>query len=352
VYFCEVKGVTHNNDDGTSRIAAQQLCSVGDTVKLVPDPSNEHDRNAIRVLLQTGQQIGYISARQAARFRGNVHLLTATVHSRVKDEWGNDTVELRVSPEQKVYEASTAPSITAIQAEATKTVEKEGWQAALVYFENAGQGLYKVVKAKDAEAISESLQEGMAQVGFIGLTDAPKGIQFTFALNDGLPTNGIIAKRFLLNAREWIATQSKDVCARRGDPAPIVGAFQPSRQPTHIKLVLILLAVIGLIVLIIATIGGGEHDTSNVPSAAPDTETETENAQFSAMTPSKHLTEVKRLLTKAQAESNLAAINTDLEQARKHKAAIPKGTPEHVQAARAISQIERLYHANKGEQPK
>jgi hypothetical protein len=115
---------------------------------------------------------------------------------------------------------------------------------------------------------------------------------------------------------------------------------------------LILLAVIGLIVLIIATIGGGEHDTSNVPSAAPDTETETENAQFSAMTPSKHLTEVKRLLTKAQTESNLAAINADLEQARKHKAAIPKGTPEHVQAARAISQIERLYHANKGEQPK
>src|SRR5207249_10894859 len=82
VYFCEVKGVTHNNDDSTSRIAAQQLCSVGDTVRLVPEPSNIHDRNAIRVLLQTG-------------FKGRVHLLTATVHSRIKDRWGNDTVKLR-----------------------------------------------------------------------------------------------------------------------------------------------------------------------------------------------------------------------------------------------------------------
>src|SRR6266516_325767 len=140
------------------------------------EPSNVHDRNAIRVLLQTGQQIGYISARQAARFKGKVHLLTATVHSRVKDKWGNETVKLRVSAEQKVYQTSTAPSVTAIQAEATKTVEKEGWQATLVYFENTAQGLFKVVKAEDAEAISQSLQEGMIQVGFIGLSDTPTGI--------------------------------------------------------------------------------------------------------------------------------------------------------------------------------
>lgn len=270
VYFCEVKGVTHNNDDSTSRIAAQQLCSVGDTVKLVPEPSNVHDRNAIRVLLQTGQQIGYISARQAARFKGKVHLLTATVHSRVKDKWGNETVKLRVSAEQKVYQTSTAPSVTAIQAEATKTVEKEGWQATLVYFENTAQGLYKVVKAEDAEAISQSLQEGMIQVGFIGLSDTPTGIQFTFTLNDGLPTNGIIAKRFLVNAREWVVTQSKDICARRGDPPPIVGKFQASKKPSHIKLVLILLAVIVVIILIIATISKDKSDTSSVPTATPE----------------------------------------------------------------------------------
>ena len=278
VYFCEVKGVTHNNDDGTSRIAAQQLCSVGDTVRLVPEPSNIHDRNAIRVLLQTGEQIGYISARQAARFKGRVHLLTATVHSRIKDRWGNDTVKLRVSVEQKVYEAATVPSVTAIQAEATETREKEGWQGVLVYFENAGQRLYKVVKAEDAETISRSLQEGMVRVGFIGLTDAPTGIQFTFTLNDSFPTNGIFAKRFLANAREWVVTESRGICARRGDPPPVVGTFQPSEQSTHspaamtkpegwgagtILLTLLAVMVVGVIVRVLVVANEG----SSKPSA-------------------------------------------------------------------------------------
>jgi len=244
VHFCEVKGVTHHNDDGTIRIAAQQLCSVGDAVKLVPEPSNEHDRNAIRVLLQTGEQIGYISARQAARFKGSVHLLTATVHSRVKDQWGNDTVKLRVSLQQQ--ESPANASISAIQEEAAKTREKEGWHGVLVYFENAGQRLYKVVRAEDAEALSQSLQEGMVQVGFIGLTDTPTGIKFAFSLNDGLPTNGIIAKRFLVNAQEWVVTEAKDICERRGDPAPVVGELQLNKQLV-------------------------DSPTASVPTIAPDT---------------------------------------------------------------------------------
>jgi hypothetical protein len=57
-YFCQVKGVTHDNDDGTSRLEAIKQCSIGDAVKLVPDPQNPHDKNAIRVLLVSGQQIG------------------------------------------------------------------------------------------------------------------------------------------------------------------------------------------------------------------------------------------------------------------------------------------------------
>src|SRR5665213_1991523 len=40
VYFCQVKGITHDNDDGTSRLEAIKQCSVGDAVKLVPDPQN------------------------------------------------------------------------------------------------------------------------------------------------------------------------------------------------------------------------------------------------------------------------------------------------------------------------
>lgn len=244
VHFCLVKGVTHNNDDGTSRIAAQQLCSIGDPVKLLPDPHNEHDRHAIRVLLQTGQQIGYISATQAARFEGKVHLLTATVHSRVKDEWGNDTIKLRVvnSAQLQAYKVDSStdkgqlPSldpisaVQVIQAEAKEEAKKHGWQSTLIYFENAQRGLYQIVLAEDTEHMRQTLQEGLIRVGFIGGHDTPKGIQFEFALDDSFPMNGIIAKRFLVNAREWVVTRSKDLCAQEGIAAPIVHDFEPSKQ--------------------------------------------------------------------------------------------------------------------------
>lgn len=96
VHHCLVKGVTHRNVDGTSRSEAMKGCSIGDSVKLLPEPQNEHDRNAIRVLRIDGRQIGYISARQAKRFAGRVHLLTATVDSWASDDWGNDTLKLLV----------------------------------------------------------------------------------------------------------------------------------------------------------------------------------------------------------------------------------------------------------------
>jgi len=244
VYFCEVKGVTHKNDDGTSRMAAQQLCSVGDAVKLVPEPNNAHDKNAIRVLLQAGQQIGYISARQAARFNGKVHLLTATVYSQVKDEWGNDTVKLRVmnSSEQQAHKArpsttkGQSPSldllsaVQATQAAASETAKKEGWQSAFIYFENAARGLYQVVLASNAEHIRQTIQEGLILVGYIGANDSSKGIQFAFALEDGIPTTGQVAKRFLTNAQDWVVTRSKNLCAQKGIAAPIVHEFEATKK--------------------------------------------------------------------------------------------------------------------------
>jgi uncharacterized protein DUF4236 len=55
IYFCQVKGITHDNEDGTSRSEVIQHCSVGDAVKLIPDPQNVHDHNAIRVELLNGE---------------------------------------------------------------------------------------------------------------------------------------------------------------------------------------------------------------------------------------------------------------------------------------------------------
>jgi hypothetical protein len=248
VHFCLVKGVTHDNDDGTSRAAAQQLCSIGDIVQLVPEPNNVHDRNAIRVVLRTGEQVGYISTTQAARFAGKVHELTASVHSRVQDDWGNETIKLRVvnsSERRPSNNHSTAAKrqsasrdrVSAIQTDARETAEKEGWHFTVIYFENAAGRLYRICPAEDTEGIRQSLEkDGMAHVGFIGGKDASKGIQFGFALDDSIPTNGRVAKRFLVNAREWVVTRSKEVCEQKGIAAPIVHEFEPSANLNSVAL--------------------------------------------------------------------------------------------------------------------
>jgi hypothetical protein len=242
VYFCVVKGVTHSNDDGTSRSEAMQFCSIGDTVKLVPDPGNVHDADAMRVVLLSGQQIGYISARQSGRFAGKAHLLTATVHSRVKDEWGNDTIKLRVvnSQEQQAFQSHSASPkaqgpavdtvVSAIQAEARETAKKEGWQSTFVYFENAERGLYQIFLAEDSEHMLGALREGFVRVGFIGGKDAPKGIDFGFELDDSFPVSGPVAKRFLENAREWVVARAKEVSAQKGLAAPVVHEFEFSKK--------------------------------------------------------------------------------------------------------------------------
>jgi hypothetical protein len=239
VHFCVVKGVTHG-----THADSQRLCSIGDVVRLVPEPNNEHDKNAIRVLLQGGQEIGYISARQAERFAGQVHLLSATVHARVSDDWGNETVKLRVvnSAEQQAHEGKPVATkgqprsfdplsaMPRIQAETKDAANKGHWQSAFIYFENAERGLYQVVLSSNTEHIRQTLREGLVQVGFVGGRDTPKGINWEFALNDGLPTDGVVAKRFVTNAREFIVTRSKDLCAQKGLPAPVVHKFEPTKS--------------------------------------------------------------------------------------------------------------------------
>ena len=271
IHYCLVKGVTHPNDDGTSRKETQRLCSIGDAVNLVPDSHNPHDRNAIRVKLKTGEEIGYISASQAARFAGKVHLLSATVHSRVADDWGNETVKLRVvnTEEQATHERTaispTDPSfaqVSALQTEARQLAKKEGWQSVVIYFENAERGLYQVVLEENAEHLRQTLHEGLTRVGFIGMKGAPKGIQFGFALDDAIPTNGLVAQRFLANAKEWVTTRSSNICTERGIAAPIVHEFQPNQhlsgqvRPKHGVSPIVFSVVLGVAGLFLAIVTG------------------------------------------------------------------------------------------------
>ena len=55
-------GVTFRNKDRRSRQKIiRERCYVGQFVKLVPEPENKHDENAIAVYLPSGEQIGYFN---------------------------------------------------------------------------------------------------------------------------------------------------------------------------------------------------------------------------------------------------------------------------------------------------
>jgi HIRAN domain len=59
-FFGNVAGESHRNADGSDRQAIIPRCRVGDLLVLEHEPDNPHDINAIRVLRQNGEQIGYL----------------------------------------------------------------------------------------------------------------------------------------------------------------------------------------------------------------------------------------------------------------------------------------------------
>jgi len=72
-FFGQVAGESHRNDDGSDRQAIFPRCRVGELLVLEHEPDNPHDINAIRVLRQTGEQIGYLERE----FAGEVVSRTA-----------------------------------------------------------------------------------------------------------------------------------------------------------------------------------------------------------------------------------------------------------------------------------
>ena len=49
-FFASVAGESFRNEDGTDRQGIIAGCRVGDPLVLVPEPDNDHDENAIKVL--------------------------------------------------------------------------------------------------------------------------------------------------------------------------------------------------------------------------------------------------------------------------------------------------------------
>ncbi len=68
-----IVGEGHRNADGTDRQALiRDRARVGDRVQLVPEPGNPYDRHAIKVCLESGEQIGYLE-RELARELSQEH---------------------------------------------------------------------------------------------------------------------------------------------------------------------------------------------------------------------------------------------------------------------------------------
>lgn len=64
-FHTKVVGVTKRNDDGSSRQQILSTCSAGEALVLDSEPENPYDQNAIKVLRQNGQQLGYLKTELA-----------------------------------------------------------------------------------------------------------------------------------------------------------------------------------------------------------------------------------------------------------------------------------------------
>lgn len=65
IFYSKLVGVTFRNEDGTSRRKLMQELKHHQELNLEPEPSNPKDANAMMVMNQYGEQLGYLSARVA-----------------------------------------------------------------------------------------------------------------------------------------------------------------------------------------------------------------------------------------------------------------------------------------------
>jgi|SRR5271157_1153914 len=87
-FYAKIHGVTHRNDDGTSRQAALRKCWPGERLLFIREPGNRFDSNAIRICREDGKQLGYVSADVAARNLAEQMDAGATVTAEISELTG------------------------------------------------------------------------------------------------------------------------------------------------------------------------------------------------------------------------------------------------------------------------
>jgi hypothetical protein len=64
-YVIRVAGVSHQNDDGSYRQEILSRCKPGEMRRLLRQPGHRHDKNAVQVLRQNGEMLGFIPKNEA-----------------------------------------------------------------------------------------------------------------------------------------------------------------------------------------------------------------------------------------------------------------------------------------------
>ncbi|MFH5187024.1 HIRAN domain-containing protein [Paenibacillus sp. TAB 01] len=64
-----VAGVTHKNNDGSSRKKIASSCHYGQKLILVRELDNPYDKNAVKIMTESNKQLGYVDAWNAKDFQ-------------------------------------------------------------------------------------------------------------------------------------------------------------------------------------------------------------------------------------------------------------------------------------------
>ncbi|WP_274363743.1 HIRAN domain-containing protein [Paenibacillus thermotolerans] len=78
-----VAGITHKNEDGSKRADVAFSCHYGQKLLLVRDPENPYDSNAVQVLTEYGQQLGFIDSWNAKEMQASLKG-TSRVYERIE----------------------------------------------------------------------------------------------------------------------------------------------------------------------------------------------------------------------------------------------------------------------------
>lgn len=73
-FITKVVGVTFMNPDGTDRQKILSKCKIGEPLRLIREPDNPYDEDAIAVFRQSGEQIGYLPSRVVGEGDLAVHM--------------------------------------------------------------------------------------------------------------------------------------------------------------------------------------------------------------------------------------------------------------------------------------